>query len=182
MFLQQRARSQQLLNSLHWKPLAPSYLLSALQVELVSYKPLILTATQLLKREPSFSGMSTLKTCTKRSLLPILGDALSWLTRTAMTKDIRDIKRIVNQLIEMQTQQQDTLVHALSMLNVNRYAMQVNREHINAVMGAVQRTNNDVTTLFNITSSIYTCINYQQILLYICSILANLRDSLYYMR
>ena len=49
-------------------------------------------------------------------------------------------------------------------------------------MEAVQRTHNDVTILFNITSSIYTHINYQQMLLHICSILANLRDSLYYMR
>ena len=93
MFLQQKARSQQLLKSLHWKPLAPSYLLPALQVELAnwdsictSYKPLIITATQLLKREPSFNGMSTLNGGTKRSLLPFLGDALSWLTRTAMTR------------------------------------------------------------------------------------------------
>ena len=50
------------------------------------------------------------------------------------------------------------------------------------VMEAVQRTHNDITTLFNISSSIYTHINYQQIFLHICSILANLRDSLYYMR
>ena len=71
--LQHKARSQQLLNSLHWKPLAPSYLLLALQVELVnldniytSYKPFILTATQLLKIEPSFSDMSTLNICTKK--------------------------------------------------------------------------------------------------------------------
>ena len=74
------------------------------------YKPLILTATQILKREPSFNGMSLLNRCTKRSLLPFLGDALIWLTRTAMTKDVRDIKSRVNQLTETQTHQQDTLV------------------------------------------------------------------------
>ena len=50
-------------------------------------------ATQLLKREPLFNGMSTLNKHTKRSLLPFLGDALSWLTGTAMTKDVRDIKK-----------------------------------------------------------------------------------------
>ena len=49
-------------------------------------------------------------------------------------------------------------------------------------MEPIKRTHNDVTTLFNITSSIYICINYQQILLHILSILSNLRDSLYYMR
>ena len=60
--------------------------------------------------------------------------------------------------------------------------MEVTRQLIIAVMEAVQRTHNDITTLLNITSSFYTCINYQQILLYVHSILANLRDSLYYMR
>ena len=189
MFIQQKARSHQLLNSLKWKLLAPRYLLSALQVKLANldsiytlYKPLILTATQLLKREPLFNGMSPLGKCIKRSLLTFLGDALSWLTRTAITKDVRDIKRRVNQLIETQTQQQETLVHVILILNITRYAMQVNRQHNNAVMQAVERTHDDVTTLFNITISLYSCINYQQILLHIHSILANLRDSLYYMR
>ena len=97
------------------------------------------------------------------------------------TKDVMDINRRVNQLIETQTQQQDTLVHLISILNVTRYAMHFNRQHISAVMEAVQRTHSDVTTLFNITSAVYTCINYQQILLYVHSILANFRDSLYYM-
>ena len=77
MFVQQKARSQHLLNSLQQKPLAPIYLLSTLQAEwenldsiYTSYKPLILTATQLLKRETSFNDMSTLSICTKRHLLP----------------------------------------------------------------------------------------------------------------
>ena len=35
---------------------------------------------------------------------------------------------------------------------------------------------------YNITSSLYTSLNYQYIVCHICSILANLRDSLYYMR
>ena len=136
MFVQQKARSQQLLNSLQWKSLARSYLLSTLKAELAnlviiytSYKPLILTATQQLKREPSFNGMSSLSKCTKRSLLPFLGDTLSLFTRTAMTKDIRDIKRRINQPIETQAQQQDTLVHVILILNVARYAMKVKTTH-----------------------------------------------------
>ena len=60
--------------------------------------------------------------------------------------------------------------------------MQVNRQHINTVIEMVGMTHNDTTILFNIMSSIYTHINYQQILLHICSIKANLRDSLYYTR
>ena len=100
MFIQQKARSQQLLNSLKQKPLAPNYLLSALQAQLANlgsnytlYNPLILTVTQLLKREPPFNGMSPLSKYTKRSLLPFLGDVLSWLTGTATTKDVRIIKQ-----------------------------------------------------------------------------------------
>ena len=99
-----------------------------------------------------------------------------------MTKEIRDIKRSVNQLLESHPQQEDTLVHVISILIITIYTMQVNRQHINVVMEAVQRTHNNITILFNITSLIYICINYQQILFHICSILANLSDSLHYMR
>ena len=95
-----------------------------------------------------------------------------------MTRDVRNIKKRVNQLIETQ----ETLVHVISILNVTRYAMQVYRQCINVVMEAVERTHNDVTTLFKFTSSKYTCINYQQILIHVLSILANLENSLYYMR
>ena len=49
-------------------------------------------------------------------------------------------------------------------------------------MQAVERTHDIVTPIFNIISSLYTHMNYQQILLHICSILSNLRDSLDYMR
>ena len=54
--------------------------------------------------------------------------------------------------------------------------------HINIVMDTVERTHQDVTTLYNITSSLYNSLSYLQIILHIDSILANLRDSLYYMR
>ena len=99
-----------------------------------------------------------------------------------MTKDVRDTKRRVNQLIETQTQQQDTLVHIISILNVTRYTLQSTDNTSMQSWKPVHRTHNDVTTLFNITSLIYTHIHYQQILLHGCSILANLRDSLYYMK
>ena len=98
-----------------------------------------------------------------------------------MTKDVKSIKNRVNQLIATQHQQQVTLVHVISILNVTRHATQVNRQH-NMVMEAVEGTHNEVTRLYNITSSLSMHMNYQQILLYIHSILANLRDCLYYMR
>ena len=58
----------------------------------------------------------------------------------------------------------------------------MNRQHIHIVMDTVERTHQDATTLYNITHSLYNNLSYQQIILYICSILANLRESLYYMR
>ena len=189
MFVKQMGRTQQLLNSPQQKPLAPTYMLSALQVELTnvdsnytSYKPLVLTATQLLSREATFDGVSPFNRCTRRSLLPLLGDALSWLMGTTTTKDVNNIKNKVNQLIAVQHKQQETLAHIIFVLNVTRYATQENRQHINLVMDAVERTHQDVTTLYSITSSLYTSLNYQQIVLHIHSILTNLRNSLYYMR
>ena len=135
MFIQQKARSQKLLNSLQQKPLTLNYLLSALQAELAnldsiytSYKPLIFTVTQLLKREPSFNSMSPLSKHAKRSLLPFLGMPSVGLLEHPW--DVRDTKNRVNQLIKTQTQQQETLVHVISILNVTRYAMHVNRQHI----------------------------------------------------
>ena len=83
-------------------------MISTLQVELANldgihtyYKPLILTATQLLRQEPTFNGVSHFNKCTRRSLLPFLEDSLSLLTGTAMTKDVNSIKNMVNQLIAM---------------------------------------------------------------------------------
>ena len=164
-------------------------MISALQVELTnldsiytSCKPLILTATQLLRREPTFNRVSPFNRCTRRSLLPFLGDALSWLMGTATTKDVNSIKDKVNQLIAMQHKQEENLVHIIFVLNVIRYTMHMNREHINLVMDVVERTHQDITRLYNIISSLYTNLNYQQIVLHIHSILANFRDSLYYMR
>ena len=185
MFVQQMGRKRQLLNSLQQKPLAPTYIMSTPQAELTnldriytSYKPLIVAGTQLLRREPNFNDISHFKRCTKGSLLPFLRNALSWLIRTAMTKDVRSIKNRVNQPTVMQ-HQQETLVHIISIVNVTRYDTQVDTQHINLVMGAVQRTHQDVTKPYNITSSLYTSLNYQQIVLHIHFILAKLRDSLY---
>ena len=101
---------------------------------------------------------------------------------TITTKDVSRIKRRVNQLIATQQKQQETLLHIISVLNITRYATQVNRQHINLVMDTVERTHQDIATLYNITSSLYNSLSYQHIILHICSILGNIRDSLYYMR
>ena len=143
MFTRQMDRTQQLLNSLLQMPLVPTHLFSTLDTELnsldsihTSYQQIILAATQLLRKEPSFDGVLGSNKCTRRSILPFLGDGLSWLTGTATTKDVSSIKTRINQMIATQHNQQETLVHVISVLNVTRYATQVNREHINIVMNA----------------------------------------------
>ena len=108
------------------------------------------------------------------SLLPFPGDTLRWLTGTATTKDVNHIKTCVNQLIENQSAQQETLVHIISILNVTRYAAQINRHSINILMDKMDETSQDVNNLYNLTISLATILSYHQIILYIRSVLANL--------
>ena len=117
----------------------------------------------------------------KRSLLPFLGTALSWLTDTATTKDIRSIRTRINQIIATQSSQCDTLVHIVSILNVTRYAAQVNRHSINSLMDAVHSAAQDIDNLFNVTSSLASSINFNQITLHVRSVFANLRDTMQYL-
>ena len=98
------------------------------------------------------------------------------------TKDVTSINKRVNQLITAQAKQQDTLVHIVSILNITRYATQINRQHINVVIDAVDRIEQDVNNLYNITNTLYTSLSYHQLVLHTISILANLRDSLSYIR
>ena len=163
----------QLLSSLLWKPSPPIQLLSGLEAELnnlnsfhTSYQPLIQAATQLLMKEPSFNGIPVSSKHMRRSLLPFLGDALSWLTGTATTKDVNGIKTRINQLITTQHSQQETLVHTISILNITRYATQVNRQHVNVLMDTMEKTHQDVTTLYNIIHPLYSGLSYQQIILH----------------
>ena len=85
-------------------------------------------------------------------------------------------------MIATQHNQQETLVHVISILNIPRCAIQVNRQYINVIMNAAEKTLWGVTTLYNIAHSLYNSLSYQQIVPHVHSILANLRDSLYYMR
>ena len=92
-------RTQQLICSLAQQPTVQTQLLSMLQVEFSniediynSGKTTIISATKLLQSNPSFDGQSQTYICHRRSLLPFLGDALSWLTGTAITKDITVLK------------------------------------------------------------------------------------------
>ena len=142
LFTRQLARTQQFLRSLDQHPSAPTQLLSTLQLELSNIQDIyksgestITSAIQLLN-----SNQPQTHTHHRRSLLPFLGDTLSWLTGTATTKDICSIKTWINQLIATQTPQCNPLVHIVSILNITRYATQVNRHSINTLMDAVCTT------------------------------------------
>ena len=73
------------------------------------------------------------------------------MTGTGTTKDINSTKTHVNQLIETQSAQQETLVHIISILNVTRYAVQINRHSINILMDKMDETSQDVNNLYNLT-------------------------------
>ena len=83
----------------------------------------------------------------QKKLATLSGTALSWLTGTATTKDICSIRARINQLIATQTSQHDTLVHIVSILNVTRYATQVNRHSINSLIDAVHTATQDINNL-----------------------------------
>ena len=82
----------------------------------------------------------------------------------------------------MQTSQCNTVVHIVSILNVTRYATQVNRNSINNLIDAVHTTSQDISNLYNLTTSLSASINFNQMILHIQSVFANLRDSLHYLR
>ena len=188
-FTRQMDRIHQIIQSLCHQPFALTQLLSALQAELASlndiytwYKPIITSAINLLDTDPSFDGNSNYNKCVRRSLLPFLGNALSWITGTATTKDINSIKKRVNQLITAQSTQKEAIVHIVSILNITRYTAQVNRQHTNIIMDTVDKTVHDVNKLYNITTSLYTSLSYHQLVLHLRSALSSLWNSLSYIR
>ena len=101
---------------------------------------------------------------------------------TATTKDINSIETRVNQLITMQSSQQETLVCILSIINVTWYAVRVNKHSINVLMNNVDKTSHDINNLCNLTTSLATSISFLQLILPIRSVFANLCDSLSYIR
>ena len=180
-FNRQVDKTHQLLQFLSHRPATPTHLICPLQVELTtindiyhSCKPTIISVINLLNRDPSFDRHVNSYNCLKRSLLPFICNAIRWLTGTTTTNDVNNIKEHVNQLIKAQSTQQETLVHIVSILNVMRYAAQVNRHSINALMDKVDETSHNVNNLYNLTTSLATSLSYHQLILYIRSVLANL--------
>ena len=80
----------------------------------------------------------------------------------------------MNQLIEAQSTQQETLVHIVSILNTTWYTAQVNRHSINILMDKVDDTFHDINNLYNLTTSLATSLIYHQVILHVRSVLANL--------
>ena len=97
-------------------------------------------------------------------------------------RDTQEVKQCVNQLIQEQTKQQETVVNVIYILNITRYAVEVNKQKLNEMVDVPQRSNEDLNRLFNITDILTQHIRYQQMYIYMCTILAYLRDSLTYMR
>ena len=64
-----------------------------------------------------------------------------------------------------------TLVHIVSILNITRYATQVNRHSINTLIDPVHTTSQDINNLYNLTTSLATSINFNQMILHIRSVL-----------
>ena len=176
LFSRQLTRTQQFLQSLDQQPSAPTQLLTTLQLELSNIQDIYKSSEINITSTINLLNSNQLQTGTqcKQSLLPFLGAALSWLTGTATTKDIHSIKTRINQLIATQTSQHSTLVHIVLILNVTRYATQVNRHSINNLIDAIHTTSQDINNLYNLTTFLAASINFNQMVLHIRSVFANL--------
>ena len=70
----------------------------------------------------------------------------------------------------------------ISISNITTYATQVNRQKINEVIDALQKANQDMNILLNVTDVLTECLRYHQIYTYAHTISAYLRDCLIYMK
>ena len=181
LFNRQLTRTQKFLRSLDQHPSIPTQLLSTLQLELSNIQDIYNSGESTITSAIKLLNSNQPQTCVlHRSLLPFLGDTLSWLAGTATTKDIHSIKTWINQLIATQTSQHNTLVHIMSILNITRYATQINRHSINTLIDVVQTTLQNINNLYNLTPSLASSINFNQMILHTRSVFANLCDSLHY--
>ena len=149
LFKRQLTRTQQFLRSLEQHLSASTQLLTTLQLELSNIQDIYTSSESTITSAINLINSNQPQPIThcKRSLLPFLGTTLSWLTGTGTTKDIRSIKTRINQLIATQSSQCNTLVHIVSILNITRYATQVNRHSINNLIDAVHTATQDIDNL-----------------------------------
>ena len=94
LFTRQLTRTQQFLGSLDHHPSAPAQLLAKLQLELSNIQDIYKSSETTIASAIQLLNSNQLQTHAqhRRSLLPFLGDVLSWLTGTATTRDIHSIK------------------------------------------------------------------------------------------
>ena len=70
----------------------------------------------------------------------------------------------------------------LPILNITRYASQVNRHSINILMDVAEATSHYINNIYNLTMSLATSISFHQLILNIRSVFANLCDSCNYIQ
>ena len=147
-----------------------------------SCKPTIISVINLLSTDPSFDGHVNSNTLHKRSLLPFLGDALNGLQVLPLQKMSIVLRKVWTNSSKLNQHNKKPWVHIVSILNITRYAAQVNRHSINVLMDKVDETSHDVNNLYNLTTSLATSLSYHQLIPYIRSVWANLPGSLSYIR
>ena len=101
-FNRQFDRTQQLLWSLDQYPISPNPVTVNTSIGTIQHQKYI----QLWQNNHNFCHKTTTNptnyghtSVTEEAYYPVLGDALSWLTGTATTRDIHSIKTRINQLI-----------------------------------------------------------------------------------
>ena len=107
VFNHQKTSAHQLLMKLQHQLLTSNFILNPLLEEFTSidsiyqlYRPTMQMAIQLFWSEPVLNKLSPAnRPWLKRSLLPFMGGVLQWLTVTATTKEIWEIKQWINQLM-----------------------------------------------------------------------------------
>ena len=185
LFKRQLTRTQQFLRSLEQHPSASTQLLTTLQLELSNIQDICKSSETSIISTTNLLNSNQPQTCTcqcKRSLLPFLGTApLAGSQGQPPPRIYAASKPGSNKLIAMQSSQPDALVHIISILNVTKYATQVNRHSINNLIDAVHTATQDINNLYNVTTSLASSITFNQMILHIRSVFANLRDSMQYL-
>ena len=180
MFNHQKALAQDLLIKLQQQPFTSNFVYTLLgEFSNIAniyhlYEPIIWTAVVLLRNEPVMDkSMASDNLWPKKKSFTFLGKCTSLANRNGNYKGyIRNnatSQLILIQLIQKQTQQQESLVYVISILNITRYATQEKRKKINEVMDALQKAN-------------LHHLRYHHIYNYAHTIFAYLRDCITYMK
>ena len=80
---------------------------------------------------------------------------------------ITTILNEVNQLIEVKSAQQETLVYIISILNITGNAARVNKHSNNVIMDKIDDTVQDINNLYNLITTLVTSLSYHQLILHI---------------